>query len=908
MAEGESGALLPVAVVSGYGTAPLVPKRERSAYREDIDGLRAIAVIAVIIFHIDPSYLPGGFLGVDIFFVISGYVVTGSLLHAPQPNVCSYFSAFYARRLKRLTPALALFVAVTALLVPLVMGVDTPDDDLQLFYTSAQLATIGGANILYALQEATYWDTTLSRLDRNPFLHCWSLGVEEQFYLLFPGLLLALYPGKVLKPVASGEDGAKVDPTPAAAARSAAATAPLRAPVLVLAALSVLSLAAAVYASALAHAGSDAWANYVFYLSPFRFWQLACGVLLKLGLSLYPDAMAPLQREVDAHTMSMIALVVYALGFVFDGGAADALVQLAWAFATVSATVLFILAWAPHERSPAKPPFFHALCSTTPMRYIGKVSYQVYLWHWPAILFARQVVSRLGSNPATPFTPTLTLPIVASVVALAAVVGVAMPLLSHHIIEAPVRKWRPRELAAIGSMLSLIAMVCIWVLVLRGPLGEDLVLSTAPDFGCPESKDPSGFTAFISAGNANPTIPTVYGHSLARTSPSGGGCACRYCGLESALQPRDVTNASDASLCLTTYPGWHMANDFDDVSGDPDERGARPLLLRAQQAGVVLTNSPVANDLCTFPGVRTDVCPEAEGLGKWDPRFEGKFHGDVEAFANATAELAAACLLPNRTSPHLPTATMFLLGDSHAAKINAGMALAVRGQFQLRYFVTLGVGMLSRPQPRPLEEYVEGDYNRGARAVDFPGIIHTAHRLIYQRILAFLASEMRSGDVLVLMHLNERWDQVMVDAVEADLMQGVVAQTGAQLIVFGDWPTFRELAPSVTQKQSELLPFDYNILHFERFNASFRFAMAVDRLLPPMIKRWSQQAHYVPLFRFFCDAGLPTDDHGSAPRCAPNIPGTELRGYSTDCIHISNAGSVYLWPFLCDAMEEMGIL
>ena len=165
------------ATVSSYGTAPLVSTRPRSAYREDIDGLRAIAVLAVIVFHIDPSYLPGGFLGVDIFFVISGFVVTGSLLHAPQPSACEYFSAFYARRLKRLTPALALFVTLTALLVPLLMGIDTPNDDLQLVYSSAQLSTIGGANILYALQEATYWDTTLSRLDNNPFLHCWSLGV-----------------------------------------------------------------------------------------------------------------------------------------------------------------------------------------------------------------------------------------------------------------------------------------------------------------------------------------------------------------------------------------------------------------------------------------------------------------------------------------------------------------------------------------------------------------------------------------------------------------------------------------------------------------------------------------------------------------------------------------------------------
>lgn len=859
------------ATVSSYGTAPLVSTRPRSAYREDIDGLRAIAVLAVIVFHIDPSYLPGGFLGVDIFFVISGFVVTGSLLHAPQPSACEYFSAFYARRLKRLTPALALFVTVTALLVPLLMGIDTPNDDLQLFYSSAQLSTIGGANILYALQEATYWDTTLSRLDNNPFLHCWSLGVEEQFYVFFPGLLLALYPGKVLTRVASGAGRTKVDAT-AAEADLSAAVVPSRAPVLVLAALSALSLAAAVYASSLAHAGSHVWANYVFYLSPFRFWQLACGVLLKLGLSLYPDAMAPLQRAVDAHTMSVIALTVYVLGFVLDGGAKDALVQLVWAVAASTATVLFILAWAPHEGSPAKPPFFHALCSTAPARYIGKVSYQVYLWHWPAILFARQVAGRLGSNPAAPLTPTLTLPIVAVVIAFVAVVGVAMPLLSYHVIEAPVRRWHPRHLAAIGSMLGLIAMVCAWVLVLRGPLGEDLVLSTAPDFGCPESKDPSGFTAFLSAGNADPTIPTAYGHLSTRTSPSRGGYACRYCGVESALQPRGVTNASDASLCLTTYPPWHVHHGGFEAAGHP-------------------------NDMCTV---------DISVWNKLEHRHEPK---SLETFANATAELAAACLLPNLTSAYLPAATMFLLGDSHAGRLKAGMALAVRGRFQLRHFVMLGLGLLSRPEPLPLSQRIEGDEFRVNRAVDFPGTTHTTHRLIYQRTLAFLAKEMRSGDVLALMHVNERWDQVMVDAMETDFVRGVVAPTGAQLIVFGDWPTFAELDPKRVAAAKSASPSALsNEFHFEHFNASFPFAMAVDRLLPPMIKRWPKQAHYVPLFRFFCDSGLPTDEHGTAPRCAPNIPGTELRGYETDMVHISLAGSFYLWLFLCDAMQDMGIM
>ena len=98
-----------------------------------------------------------------------------SLMRAPQPSRCDFFLAFYARRLKRLTPALAAFVAFTTLLVPLLMGADSADSELSTFYTSAQLSTVGGANILFAMQTSTYWDTTVAKQGENPFLHCWSL-------------------------------------------------------------------------------------------------------------------------------------------------------------------------------------------------------------------------------------------------------------------------------------------------------------------------------------------------------------------------------------------------------------------------------------------------------------------------------------------------------------------------------------------------------------------------------------------------------------------------------------------------------------------------------------------------------------------------------------------------------------
>ena len=166
--DADTAALLSVDSANTYGTvedvkvdhdsppAPAAADRPKEKYRPDIDGLRAVAVLAVVIFHIDRSWLPGGFLGVDTFFVISGYVVTGSLMHNTHSSAGEYFAAFYGRRLKRLTPALCLFVAITATLLLRIRGFDLGFHDMDTYLFSGQLSTIGGANILFAQNEATY--------------------------------------------------------------------------------------------------------------------------------------------------------------------------------------------------------------------------------------------------------------------------------------------------------------------------------------------------------------------------------------------------------------------------------------------------------------------------------------------------------------------------------------------------------------------------------------------------------------------------------------------------------------------------------------------------------------------------------------------------------------------------------
>tara|TARA_B110000046_G_scaffold178233_1_gene205903 strand:+ start:205 stop:810 length:606 start_codon:yes stop_codon:yes gene_type:complete len=154
-----------------------------ASYRKDIDGLRAVAVSAVFIFHVNAAWLPGGFLGVDIFYCISGFVVFSSLLqHRPLPaSIGEYYASFYARRLKRLIPALSIFVTITALF-PLyfLLQLSRSSSYMDTYYDSGALAEVGAANFLYAVQQDSYWTATETSVEQNIYLHCWSLGVVSR--------------------------------------------------------------------------------------------------------------------------------------------------------------------------------------------------------------------------------------------------------------------------------------------------------------------------------------------------------------------------------------------------------------------------------------------------------------------------------------------------------------------------------------------------------------------------------------------------------------------------------------------------------------------------------------------------------------------------------------------------------
>ena len=158
------------------------PETRKRSRRTDIQGLRAVAVLMVVAFHAGLPF-PGGFVGVDVFFVISGFVITGMVLRERRATGRIRFGQFYLRRFKRLTPALALVVAVT---VTASAAVLSPLGTQQTAAKTGIGAMLLAANVVIARTTGGYFDADAAT---NPLLHTWTLSVEEQFYLAFPALI-----------------------------------------------------------------------------------------------------------------------------------------------------------------------------------------------------------------------------------------------------------------------------------------------------------------------------------------------------------------------------------------------------------------------------------------------------------------------------------------------------------------------------------------------------------------------------------------------------------------------------------------------------------------------------------------------------------------------------------------------
>jgi len=312
-------------------------------YVPEIDALRAIAVLAVMAFHLDPDWIPGGYTGVDVFFVISGYVVTASMTRDLAPGLARFALAFYARRVIRILPALlVMLLATTAATVGFV-----PDTHLTTTIRDTAVAAIVGLSNWQLEQSAGAYFAPATEF--NPFAHTWSLGVEEQFYLVFP---LALY---------------------ACTALDRHLRSRVRAGLLLLTVLIGLSIAWSA-------AESGAGANRAFYLLPGRFWELALGALLFLC---HREGWLVARAGSTPDRMLAFPLCVIALGLWSSDARAF---PMPWAMVPVAGTlaVLCIVA-APNDA----PRGWRRLLRARPLVWIGLLSYSLYLWHWPVYVLMR---------------------------------------------------------------------------------------------------------------------------------------------------------------------------------------------------------------------------------------------------------------------------------------------------------------------------------------------------------------------------------------------------------------------------------------------------------------------------------------------------------------------------------------
>lgn len=357
-------------------------------YRDDIDGLRAISILAVVMFHAGFDDWRGGYLGVDIFFVISGYLITSMIARDSDLGRFSFLS-FYERRARRLLAATIPVVIFTTLFAWAFYTTD-----LFLAYAKSLVAFATYVSNWYFLASTGYFGNPP---DTTPLLHTWSLAVEEQFYLIFPALLLLI-----------GRRKSLVVP--------------------VLALLAALSL---VYAQAELSAGN---VDRAFFSLVSRFWELMAGALLALRAK----DMEKLARFSTPMRAAGLAMIVTAV-FTFDH---DSHVPGLPTLLPVAGTLL-VLAASPS----AKDPFLKAL-SWDPITYLGRISYSLYLWHWP--IFGAMRTIFLDRNDLH--------------VTLAILVAIAVAALSYHFVEQPIRNRRllPRKVDMAGlAAASLVATTAI---------------------------------------------------------------------------------------------------------------------------------------------------------------------------------------------------------------------------------------------------------------------------------------------------------------------------------------------------------------------------------------------------------------------------------------------------------------
>lgn len=400
------------AVAALFSSPPEVELRQHTP-RQDIQGMRGVAVLLVVLFHAGLP-VPGGFVGVDVFFVISGFVITGLLTRELTRSGTVSFRTFYARRIRRLLPALTLVVFLT-LCASFMLGSPFDGQQRTTALTGAG-ALLMVANYVIFLNSGAYFATPPTN---NPLLNTWSLSVEEQFYLIFPALLLLLW-------------------LLARRRRSSGTRGTLLAGIGVTGLLSLALCIGMTYGVINYRLTDPDW--FAFYSSPTRAWEFAAGAMVFLLLGSHTSLPRPALGNV---------LVVAGVAGVFASAflITEASIFPGYlALAPVLATCLMLAGGS------LGGPLARPLLGNAPMARLGDVSYSWYLWHWPLIAFTVMLVD---DSPAARLA--------------AAVIALLLSEATLRWLENPIRfstrftGWRVVALAAGCVAIVLVASSALYV-------------------------------------------------------------------------------------------------------------------------------------------------------------------------------------------------------------------------------------------------------------------------------------------------------------------------------------------------------------------------------------------------------------------------------------------------------------
>ena len=313
------------------------------SYRPDIDGLRAISVLVVILFHADLLWIQGGFIGVDVFFVISGYLITRSIDKEMLSNVFS-FKAFYLRRIQRIIPVLVFVILVVSIPACFLLFAN----DLEAYGRTALHTILSTNNFYLWISGSNYF---VGNTELMPLLHTWSLSVEEQFYFVWPPMLLLLHRFLNLKN---------------------------RLFFIVL--FTLLGLALSVFLA-------SNFPKVAYFLLPARFFELTLGA----GLALFWDKIPELSK-IKNNLISIVGVLLILLPVVLLNGTSTFPGFNAF-YPCLGAVLLILSGKNSHTKG-----IVNRLLALKPLVFLGLLSYSMYLWHWPIFSFIKYVGLELSLN------------------------------------------------------------------------------------------------------------------------------------------------------------------------------------------------------------------------------------------------------------------------------------------------------------------------------------------------------------------------------------------------------------------------------------------------------------------------------------------------------------------------------